>query len=266
MQIIKESLGSNTATYLQGYLREKDPDNPDHVYPAMIVVPGGSYTHIPEQQAETLAMAFANMGYQAFYLRYSFVDEKQPLHPAPLIELAKSMSLLRQNASEWLIDPERIAIAGFSVGGHIAALYNDYWHSQWLTKQAAVTADEIQPQAILLGYPVISPKLGFPVKEGMLAQWTDDPDTIAADEHVNNQNAPTFIWATTDDPLVPSANSLAYANALGQAKIPFELHLFRHGPHGLALANHLTAWKRDANQPHVAHWLKLAEEWLNATL
>ncbi len=56
MQIIKESLGSNTAAYLQGYLREKDPDNPDHVYPAMIVVPGGSYTHIPEQQAETLAM------------------------------------------------------------------------------------------------------------------------------------------------------------------------------------------------------------------
>lgn len=266
MQIVKESLGSDTAAYLQGYLREPDTENPDQVYPALIVVPGGSYTHIPEQQAETLALAFANLGYQAFYLRYSFVDEKQPLHPAPLIELAKSMSLVRKRSKEWLIDPERVAVAGFSVGGHIAALYDDYWHSDWLAAQAGVSAEELQPQAILLGYPVISPKLGFPVKEGMLAQWTDNPDTLAADEHVSQQNAPTFIWATADDPLVPSANSLAYANALSQNQVPFELHIFRHGPHGLALANHLTAWKRDANQPHVAHWLKLAGEWLNATL
>lgn len=266
MQIVKESLGSDTAAYLQGYLREKDPDNPDQVYPAIIVVPGGSYTHIPEQQSETLAMAFANLGYQAFYLRYSFVDEKQPLHPAPLVELARAVSHLRKDATDWLIDPDRIAIAGFSVGGHIAALYNDYWHSEWLASQAEVAADTMQPQAVLLGYPVISPKLGFPVKADMLDQWTDDPDAIAADEHVNEYSAPAFIWATADDRLVPSANSLAYANALSQAKVPFELHIFRHGPHGLALANHLTAWKRDANQPHVAHWLKLAEEWLNTTL
>ena len=266
MQIVKESLGDDTAAYLQGYLRQTDPDNPDQTYPAIIVVPGGSYTHIPEQQSETLAMAFANLGYQAFYLRYSFVAEKQPLHPAPLVELGKSMALLRQHAADWLIDPESIAIAGFSVGGHIVALYNDYWASEWLTDQVGTTADELQPQAILLGYPVVSPKLGFPTKDGVLAQWADDPDVIAADEHVNAHNAPTFIWATADDPLVPSANSLAYASALNTAQIPVELHLFNHGPHGLALANHLTAWKRDANQPHVAHWLKLAEEWLNATL
>lgn len=266
MQIVKESLGDGTAAYLQGYLKESNADNPDQTYPAMIIVPGGSYTHIPEPQTETLALAFTNLGYQAFFLRYSFVGEKTPLHPAPVVELARSVAMVRQRASEWQIDPNAVAIAGFSVGGHVAALYNDYWHSSWLAEQAGVDGNSLQPQAVILSYPVISPKLGFPGKDDVLAQWSDNPDDIAADELVNQDNAPTFIWVTADDPLVPSANSLAYANALAKTGIPYELHVFHHGPHGLALANNLTAWKRDADQPHVAHWLQLADEWLNDTL
>ncbi|MTV81867.1 alpha/beta hydrolase [Secundilactobacillus folii] len=266
MQIVKESLGSDTAAYLQGYLRATNPDDDDQTLPAVIIIPGGSYTHIPQPQTETLALAFFNLGYQAFFLRYSVVDEKQPLYPAPLVELAKSFSMLRAKSADWHVDFDRVAVAGFSVGGQVAALYNDYWDAPWLAEQAGAKSEEFKPAAVILGYPEISPKLGFPVKEGMLEQWTDDPDSLAADEHVTATNAPTFIWVTADDPLVPSTNSLAYATALSQAKVPYELHVFRHGPHGLALANHLTAWKREANQPHVAHWVTLVEEWLNDTL
>lgn len=265
MQIIHDSLGNDTQAYLQGFLHETDSENADQTFPAIIVVPGGSYTHIPEQQSETLAMAFYNMGYQAFYLRYSFVDEKQPLLPYPVIELAKAVAHVRASASEWQLEPEQLVLAGFSVGGHIVSLYNDYWHTDWLAEAAETENINLTPQATILGYPVISPALGFPA-DNVLAKWTNTPDEIAADQHVSSQNAPTFIWVTADDPLVPVANSLAYTTALNNAGVPYELHVFHHGPHGLALANHMTAWKRDADQPHVAHWLGLAEEWLNEVL
>ncbi len=76
MKIIKETLADDAKAYLKGYIRSADDTSAHENYPAVIVVPGGSYTHIPEQQAETLALAFANLGYQSFYLRYHFIGEK----------------------------------------------------------------------------------------------------------------------------------------------------------------------------------------------
>lgn len=266
MKIIKETLADDAKAYLKGYIRSADDTSAHENYPAVIVVPGGSYTHIPEQQAETLALAFANLGYQSFYLRYQFIGEKTPLLPAPVVDLARAVALIRNHAEEWHIDPTTIVLAGFSVGGHIVSLYSDYWQTDQLRTQAGSTGTDLQPQAVILGYPVISPLLGFPTDEATLATWTAAPETVAADQHVSEQNPPTFIWVTADDPLVPAKNSLAYAAALAEHQVPYELHVFHHGPHGMALANHLTAWKRDADQPHVAHWLTLANEWLNDTL
>lgn len=259
MKIIKHTLADDSAAYLQGYLRE---DAPDQTYPAIIIVPGGSYTHIPEQQAEDLALSWSAIGYQAFFLRYSFVAEKQPLMPAPVIELAQSMAVLRQNATTWQIDAQRIVIAGFSVGGHIVALFNDRWADTDFNVQAHTTPDAIRPQAVILGYPVITPKAGFPKDQETLAQWTTNAASIAADQQVTTKNAPTFIWVTASDPLVPVQNALAYAQASIQQGIDTELHVFHHGPHGLALANQVTAWNPGTNLPHVAHWLALAQEWL----
>ncbi|KRN97847.1 esterase lipase [Levilactobacillus paucivorans] len=261
MKIIKQALSSDSNAYLQGYLRQ-DAGTPQH-YPAMIIVPGGSYTHIPEQQAEDLALAWSARGYQTFFLRYSFVAEKHPLLPAPVIELAQTVASLREYATDWQIDTKRIAIAGFSVGGHIVALYNDLWHMADFAKRVGVPTAALKPQAVILGYPVITPKAGFPTDPTMLDAWTDDPEKIAADQQVTAQNAPTFVWATAADPLVPVQNALAYAQASIAQGVDTELHLFHHGPHGLALANSVTAWKPGTALPHVAHWMDLAQEWLD---
>ncbi|NLR31665.1 alpha/beta hydrolase [Levilactobacillus tujiorum] len=259
MKIITQSLAPDSAAYLQGYLRQGD----DTTYPAMIIVPGGSYTHIPEQQAEDLALAWSARGYQAFFLRYSFVGEKTPLLPAPVVELAQSVAAIRQHAADWQVDPAKITVAGFSVGGHIVALFNDLWHDAHLNQLAGTTPEQVQPHAIILGYPVISPELGFPTDQAVLQKWTDDPQTIAADQLVNAHNAPSFIWATAADPLVPVQNALSYAQASLAHHVDTDLHIFHHGPHGLALANHITAWKPGTDLPHVAHWVDLADEWLN---
>lgn len=259
MQLITETFPHSHA-YLRGYLRR---DAPTAHYPAIIIVPGGSYTHIPEQQAEDLALAWFARGYQAFFLRYSFVDEQQPLLPTPVIELAQSVAIIRQHAAAWQIDTDQLTIAGFSVGGHITALFNDLWDDPDFNDQAGTTPATIRPQAIILGYPVITPAAGFPNDDQVLAQWTTQPTAIAADQRVTTTNAPTFIWVTANDPLVPVQNALAYAQASIAHGVDTELHVFHQGPHGLALANAVTAWKPESNRPHVAHWLDLAIEWRN---
>ncbi|WP_137597246.1 alpha/beta hydrolase [Paucilactobacillus kaifaensis] len=265
MQIIQKSLSTSnydTQATLTCYLKAPDEHANQTALPALVFVPGGSYTHIPTQQAESIALAFAAQGFQCFVLRYSFTGEKKPLLPAPIIELGLSIKLIRANANDWNIRPESINVMGFSVGGHIVSLYNDYWHTDWLVNAVHAQADLLKPNAIILGYPVIDFNLGFPPANTNLEQWTLEPDKYAAQKHVNQLNAPTFCWVTNDDTLVPVANSLAYCNALAQHQIPQELHIFHHGPHGLALADQRTAWKQDANQPHVAHWFQLAIEWL----
>ena len=260
MQVIQQKLAGSTAQ-LTGFLHQPDENAHQTTLPAIIIVPGGSYTHIPTGQAETLAMAFAGHGYQAFYLEYTLLGDQTPLELAPVLDLGRAMQLIHEKADAWHIDTDQVTPAGFSVGGHVVALYNDYWSTK-VADQLAVTPATLRPQQVILGYPVISPNLGFPKDAATVATWSGTPDLIAAEKHVSADNRPTFIWVTADDPIVPATNSLAYATALAQAKIPYELHVFNHGPHGLALANEQTAWKADANQPHAAHWLTLALEWL----
>lgn len=254
------------AAYLQGYLHEANPEIKQTQYPAIIIVPGGAYTHIPDHQAETLALAFFAKGYQAFYLRYHFISEKAPLMPAPLVDLAHAMTYLTENHQKLALDPNQIVVAGFSVGGHIAALYGDYWASDFLAQASGSQPATRKPAAIILGYPVIRLDAGFPKTKADALAITNDLAFYAADTHVTAQNPPTFMWVTDDDEMVPSRNSLYYATALNAANIPLELHVFDHGPHGLALANSLTAWRSGTDLPHVAKWFDLATEWLFNTL
>jgi len=261
MQVIQQKL-TNNQTKLTGFLHAPDQNAHQTELPAIIIVPGGSYTHIPTGQAETLAMAFAGHGYQAFYLEYTLLGNQQPLGLTPVLDLAETVGLLKRHATDWHIVADQITLAGFSVGGHIVALYNDYWQNV-LPSKLDVSATILKPANVILSYPVISPLLGFPKDAATIATWSTQPTELAAEQHVNPNNRPTFIWATADDPIVPATNALAYATALATANIAYELHVFRHGPHGLALANAQTAWKPDADQPHAAHWLSLALEWLS---
>ncbi|GLB46591.1 lipase/esterase [Philodulcilactobacillus myokoensis] len=262
MQIIKQNINQNA--FFRGYLRDANHETHRNKFPAIVILPGGSFTHIPPQQAESFAINFLSKGYQSFYLRYSFTDEKQPLYPAPLIELSRTIKAIKANAHKWHIDKNHIIIAGFSIGGHVAALYNDFYSQKWFQKliSADTNENDLKPTAVILGYPVINLTLGFPKNETTIKQWVDNKKEIAAEQHVNKQNAPTFIWGTADDPFVPSINSLVYAESLFQSQVQYELHIFHHGPHGLALANSITAKDDEHNNQHVASWFKLVCEWL----
>ncbi len=254
--------GHQTRATLTAYLQTPTPKSPVQAFEPLLIVPGGSMTHIPEEETEKTALAFAARGFQVFVLRYSFLSEQAPLYPAPLIDLALAIGTIKQHLSDWqLVD--RLHLLCFSAGGQIGALYNDYWDSEWLEDASGLPKERRDFADLVLGYPVIDFSAGFPTTAATRAKWTDDPEKYSASQHVTASNRPTFIWATVDDPVVPAQNSLNYFLAQQKENIFQEIHLFEHGPHGMDIANQLVAHHEDGNQPHVAHWVEMATEWMH---
>ncbi|MCI1913208.1 MAG: alpha/beta hydrolase [Schleiferilactobacillus harbinensis] len=254
----------NGPAYAQGYLHTPNEEIGRTTYPVIMIVPGGSYTHIPEHQAEDLALAFFARGFQAFYLRYHFIGETKPLLPQPVYDLGQALAAIRDHQHEWAVNPEQMVIAGFSVGGQVVSLY-DTMHSEADFAERSGIPAPMNPKAVILGYPVTRLDDQFPPRDKIpLIQLTDNIASTDAHAHNVAQASPTFIWGTAADNVIPVFHSLDYAAALAKAKVPYELHTFSDGPHGLALSNVLTAWRPGTDLPHVAHWLPLSLEWLRS--
>lgn len=215
MQTFVKSLEPNGAV-LTGYLQDRSPKLPNaDTRPAALILPGGGYQYCSDREGEPVALAYLAAGYNAFVLRYT-TGPDCPLDKA-LADAQAALAYLRAGAGELHIDPDKIAAVGFSAGGHLAA--------------ALGTRSRLRPNALVLGYAVT---LG--------ATWApfgrkDEPDLGGL---VDAETPPAYIFATQGDTLVPVANSLAFAQALAAQDIPFSLHIFPTGEHGLSLAQPTT--------------------------
>lgn len=205
--------------------------------PAVLVIPGGAYKFCSDREAEPIALAYLAKGFNAFVLRYSLNDKAA--FPTPLNDAEKALQFIRDKADEFHIYPDKIAVCGFSAGGHLAA--------------AVSTMSEEKPNACILGYPCIldstSPILVKPVE--------------SLDRYVTPNTPPTFIFAARDDGCVPIKNSLIYADKLDENGVGFELHIFSHGDHGFSLANDTVCdkhWLKICRQN--SYWLDRSAEWL----
>lgn len=241
--------------------------------PAVIVCPGGGYQFTSDREAEPIALRFLAHGYHAFILRYSVTTR----FPQPLLDLAQAILLVRRNASEWLVDPRRLAVCGFSAGGHLAAALGVFWDRPDIRDLVGAANDDLRPDAVILGYPVIDLRHGPPPPSGGEPHYApmhaalfgvrNAPDDLVnryrPDLHVTPHSSPAFIWHTATDPIVPAHNALLFASALAVQKVPYELHIFDTGPHGLALANAVTAVDASLNAPHAQLWMDLALTWLD---
>lgn len=232
--------------------------------PAMVIIPGGSMKMFPVESTEKLALAWSAQGYQVAVLRYTLISDGNdaPLYPQPLIDLAQAVHYLRTHQTDLHLN-DQVFLNAFSAGGHLGALYNNYWATTWLREQSGLPTERLQPTGLILGYPVINLHAGFPADQATLQQWTTSERFINASDSVNLDCAPTFIWTTLDDPFVPASNSLQYFNALYQAHVPVEGHFYPHGPHGMTLATPNSARKESEIDPHVATWFKLAYQWID---
>ncbi|MFA6844665.1 MAG: alpha/beta hydrolase [Sphaerochaetaceae bacterium] len=258
MKIVQIGTGRNLVP-LTGYLHEYVPDGGiKNLRPSVIICPGGAYRFLSWREGDPVALYFLGKGYNVFILEYSVKEQAKDLNP--LCEASDAVVKIRLHATQWLCDPNRIAILGFSAGAHVAAslaILHDHPRLRALQK---IEDKQNRPDACILCYPVITTGQ-FCHEES--AQWVSggnekDRELLCLEKQVTDDTPPTFIWHTVSDGAVPVENSMFLVSALRQHKIPFELHLFANGGHGLSMCN------QEVDTPHVADhaWVDLCTTWL----
>lgn len=227
--------------------------------PLVIVCPGGGYHFLSERESGPIAMRFLSAGMHAAILRYHVAPSR---YPTAALELAWCVQQCRRHAEEWHIKPDQIYIAGFSAGGHLCCTVGTTW--DWPVFHEALDGDvSWRPDGQILSYPVVT--LGDHTHMGsrnsLLGEKATDPawlEKLSLENQVTEKTVPTFLWHTMDDELVPVENSLQYAAALRRAGVPFEMHIYESGPHGLATCDITTATEKRKPAPDCANWMEMA--------
>ena len=230
----------------------------------VLICPGGGYEYLSPREAEPIALRMNALGFNAAVVTYT---TKPKQFPVAACDLAEAVCYARSHAEEWHIHADQIIVCGFSAGGHLAATLGCYWNGELLADYLPYKAADIQPNALLLCYPVITADKRF-CHEGsivnVLGSNCTDRSLVSLERHAGAQVPPTFIWHTFADQAVPAENSLLFADALRKAGVPFEYHLFARGGHGLALATEETnACNGNTVEAECAVWPELFAAWWN---
>jgi acetyl esterase/lipase len=225
--------------------------------PAIIVCPGGSYLRLASNHEGRQVANFLNsMGIAAFVLRYRLGPRYH--HPIELGDAQRAIRLVRSHAKEWQLDPGRIAIMGFSAGGHLAMSASTHFDAGNASALDAIDRAPSRPDVAILGYPVISMTEPWTHAGSRTALLGANPDpqlaaSLSGEKAVTKDTPPTFIFQTNEDTTVPAENAVYYFLALRKAGVPAEMHVFERGPHGVGLAN---------ADPALSEWSKLLANWL----
>jgi acetyl esterase/lipase len=287
----------NPFVNLTAYIHDNSQEfQTNKLRPAVIICPGGGYFMTSDREAEPVALRFASQGYQAFILRYTtyfnepVTDYRKLPKPndkwnnqQPLVDLTKAITTVSENASRWFVDTDKIALCGFSAGAHLAASFGVHWSS--LSQQFNIATDTYKPNAIILGYPLVDyqimqDKLEKENSEFIRGFWSSHMNAFFGTvnpsneqllefspvNYVSSQTPPTFIWHTADDELVYAENSLRMATELAKYQVPYELHVFENGVHGLSLCDETTASEERHINSDCQIWFDLSIKWLKKHL
>lgn len=234
--------------------------------PSVLIFPGGGYNFVSPREGEPVALRFYNEGYNAFVLTYSTADRAKGVHyPMQLLQATGSILYIKKNAGKLNCTGEVIT-CGFSAGGHLASMTAVYYDREVVLKSFNISKDEAKPSAVILCYAVIS-STNTPHSNSFI----NLTGTNNADEHlkcsselaINENTPPTFLWHTSNDNVVNVENSVIFANRLSECKVPYELHVFEKGPHGLSMCDR-TTFEGNENMisPDVGVWFELCINWL----
>lgn len=244
-------------------------DSPEIVIkkrPLILICPGGGYEFLSDREGESIAFKFNSFGYHAAVIYYSIAPVT---YPTQLLEVSAAVKYFKDHAEEYHIDPDRIAIYGASAGGHAAADYATGYFRDEVTSVLKVSSDYLKPAGMILAYPVITsgPFAHRGSFDNLLGELKNDKkmlEYLSIENRITKETPPTFIWHTFPDGCVPVENSLLLAEAMKKENIPFELHIFPSGDHGLGLADEITlSPNRTEINKGAAQWIDLCCVWLN---
>ena len=225
---------------------------------AVIICPGGGYERLAiVREGEQHARWLSSLGVTAFVLKYRM---REFGHPAPLQDVLRAVRLVRAQAGQYDLRPDRIGVMGSSAGGHLAATAGTLFDHPLGRTGNALDKVDARPDFLMLMYPVIA--LEGPAAHGGSRTALLGPSPSAADielmsvaRQVTVRTPPTLLIHTQDDAAVPVENSILFYQALTRAKVPAEMHLFEHGEHGMGMR---------AGLGNASLWPRRAEEWLRA--
>jgi Esterase/lipase len=225
---------------------------------AIVVCPGGGYGHLARHEGHDIAVWLNGIGVTAVVLKYRLGPKYQ--HPAMMQDALRAIRYTRSKASEWKIDPNRVGVMGFSAGGHLASTAATQFNVGDPNASDPVEKLSSRPDLSILCYPVVTMTDPFAHKGSRRNLLGENPpaqliDLMSSEKWVTDQTPPTFLFHTGDDPVVPVENSLMFALALRKKKVPYELHVYEHGRHGVGLAS---------DDPALNTWTRLLENWLRA--
>jgi len=248
----------------------EDSDKPGlWIYPApedkrtgagIVVCPGGGYGGLAvDTEGHQIAQFLNRNGISAFVLRYR-LGRHYP-HPTPMQDVQRAIRYVRNDAAKWGVDPQRIGVMGFSAGGHLASTAATHFDSGNTESSDPIDQVSCRPDFAVLCYPVITMSQDFGHKGSARNLLGENPDPkllklMSNELQVTADTPPTFLFHTSDDQVVPPMNSISFYQALNQAGVPAEMHIYRHGRHGVSLA---------PGYPALVGWTDLLMNWLKSS-
>lgn len=246
---------ANDVPTLTSYL----PDATNVTGAAMVICPGGGYAGLASYEGKDYALWLNQHGVTCFVLKYRLGSSGYH-HPAMLNDAARAVRWVRAHAEEYKIDSHRVGIMGSSAGGHLAATLLTHFDLGDTNAADVIEQQSSRPDLGILCYPVIS--MGEFTHQGSRQNLLGDKPTpelvtlLSNELQVTTNTPPCFLWTTFEDQIVPPENSLMFAAALQKNKVPYDLHVYQKGGHGLALHDkppflHPHPWANDC-----LFWLK----------
>jgi len=235
------------------------PDTTNATGATMVICPGGGYAHLAPHEGNDYALWLNQHGVTCFVLKYR-LGSNGYRHPAMLQDAARAVRWVRAHADEFKIDPRRVGIMGSSAGGHLASTLMTHFDFGNINSDDPIERQSSRPDIGILCYAVIT--MGEFAHQGSkdnLLGKNPPPKLVTElsnELQVTTNTPPCFLWTTFEDKTVPMENTLMFAEALRKNHVPFDLHVYQKGGHGMGLEDkppfaHSHPWANDC-----LFWLK----------
>jgi len=227
--------------------------------PALVIFPGGGYAMLSDHEGAGYAEFFRRHGFNCYVVKYRLGTSGYH-HPAMMEDGLRSVRIVRAHAAEWKVDASRVGIIGSSAGGHLASTVATHFDAGKPDAADPIERESSRPDFAILCYPVIT--MGIETHGGSKKNLLGDHPTpelvnaLSSEKHVTKHTPPCFIWTTGEDVVVPPINSILFGEALIKAGVPFDLHIYEKGGHGMGLGKNLPPGEHHPWVDDCLYWLK----------